>query len=543
MEKLKIFSAGVARNLVSQTVERLKDTEPNMACEMDIGGSSYGINKFLAGEDYDVMILADSSCIDEQLSDFISGYFIWGGNEMVLMGPGASDRDWKDIVLSKNAEIRHTNPYNDPSGYYAVMAMTLADHVERGLSQKLFNHPNYKGLDRRQYENSTMEKRSDDHDVYMLVYRSLAVSRGEEYARLPREMNFGDPTMQDLYRKAVFGVDGGHVVHGSCILHAITIPDRTAHRDLAEAFAREFMAQRFGIYGFTSVQKAVGNWNIKPANMWDREAKYYSLMTLMEINGTNKQLDTIPLDSEDVVLDCGCGPGRIAIQASKRVKKVICLDSSEAMLEECRKNCENAGVTNVEFVLADWQEAESDPTIPEVDVVIQARGGGGPSSLSLLRKTARKYAVNIMWSDGAPCLPESRNKLFVDCYSQDAMEKHPELKPFRRMEPPKNHDGKIFGGRGPIQREGKMPMDSKGLTQYLKDHGIEYTLITVPEGWDRQFSSKEAAYDDLICLSRYPELVDMEKFRENVDSFLTKNEDGWYFFLPTSSDVIYYRTR
>ena len=140
----------------------------------------------------------------------------------------------------------------------------------------------------------------------------------------------------------------------------------------------------------------------------------------------------MPLDAEDVVLDCGCSPGRVAIQAAKRVKKVICLDSSEGMLAECRKNCAAAGITNVEFILADWQIAEVGKDYPEVDVVIQARGGGGPSPLAKIQRTARKYSVNMMWSDGAPCLPESRNKLFVGCYSEEAQEQHPDLRPFHR---------------------------------------------------------------------------------------------------------------
>jgi len=276
------------------------------------------------------------------------------------------------------------------------------------------------------------------------------------------------------------------------------------------------------------------NANASKENMWDSEAKYYSLMTLMEINGTNKQLDCIPLDPEDIVLDCGCGPGRIAIQAAKRVKKVICLDSSEKMLEECRKNCAAANITNVEFVLANWQETEIGKTIPEVDVVIQSRGGGGPSTLSMLQKAARKYAATVMWSDGAPCLPESRSKLFVDCYSEEAMEKYPKLRPFNRIPMPKKPE---------TSPDGKLPMGGYALREALSSKGIDVHITTVEEGWDRQFDTKEAAYEWLIQLSRYPELVNQEKFRENVDKFLTENESGFYFFLPTSSDVSYFKTR
>jgi len=276
------------------------------------------------------------------------------------------------------------------------------------------------------------------------------------------------------------------------------------------------------------------NANAPKENMWDAEAKYYSLMTLMEINGTNKQLDCIPLDSEDIVLDCGCGPGRVAIQVAKRVKKVICLDSSEKMLDECRKNCADANITNAEFVLANWQETEIGKTIPEVDIVIQSRGGGGPSTLSMLQKAARKYAVTIMWSDGAPCLPESRCKLFVDCYSEEAMEKHPTLRPFQRRPMPKEATPAL---------DGKLPMAGYPLREALAPKGIEVQITTVEEGWDRQFGTKEDAYQWLIQLSRHPELVDQKKFRENVDKFLTQNESGYYFFLPTSSDVSYFKTR
>ena len=270
---------------------------------------------------------------------------------------------------------------------------------------------------------------------------------------------------------------------------------------------------------------------VKPS-FWDREARGYSLMTLMEVNGTNLQLDAMPITPDMVILDCGCGPGRVAIQAAKRVKKVICLDSSMEMLEECRRNCEAAGVTNVEYVYADWQETEIGTTIPEVDMIIQSRGGGGPTTLSMLQKAARQYAVTVMWSDGAPCLPQSRNKLFVDCYSEEAMAAHEDLRPFKRP----------AGPRPPMDPD-KLPMSGPALKEVLAKQGIEVHVTKVDEGWDKLFASKEEAYEDLINLSRYPELVNQEQFRANVDKYLTQTAEGWQFFLPTSSDVSWFKTR
>ncbi len=275
----------------------------------------------------------------------------------------------------------------------------------------------------------------------------------------------------------------------------------------------------------------------KKHNMWDGESRSYSLMTLMEVDGTNKQLDAIPLDRDDIVLDCGCGPGRVAIQAAKRVKKVICLDNSEGMLKECKKNCEAAGITNVEFVLADWQETNIGVDIPEVDVVIQSRGGGGPSTYELLKKAARKYAVNIMWTPGAPNLPESRNKLFVNCYSEEVMEQYPRLRPFDRSRFPKKEEVPAD------PQKGALPMGPGKLFRFLKDQGMEVHTTTVPEGWNRHFASKEEAYSWLIQLSDYPDLVDQEQFKRNVDQYLTPDADGYEFFLPTSSDVTYFKTR
>lgn len=276
---------------------------------------------------------------------------------------------------------------------------------------------------------------------------------------------------------------------------------------------------------------------------WDKAAKGYSLMTLMEVNGTNKQLDCLPLEPDMVVLDCGCGPGRVAIQAAKRVKKVICLDSSVGMLEECKKNCEAAGVTNVEFVYADWQETEIGNTIPEVDMVIQSRGGGGPSTLAMLQKASRKYAATIMWAKGAPNLPASRGRLFENCFSEEDMAKVPGLRPMGP--PPGAKPGEKPMGPPPGfgDMEGKLPMGSEGLKAALAKEGIEVHVTTIDEGWDKVFATKEEAYEDLLTLTEHADLVNMEQFKKNVDQFLTPCDEGFYFLLPTQTDVSWFKTR
>ncbi len=552
MGNLKVFSAGVAAHLARQAAERYRDENGETEVALEIGGSTAGVKKLIAGEKYDVMILADSSNIDAlMMPEYADGYCIWGGNEMVIAGNDITSENWKEKLLAPEAVLTHHDPYGDPSGYRAVMAMQLADRVEPGLSEKLLGHPNYKGLDKAQYVKKPGAHKGPQplkDGEYQFIYRSGAVSAGLSFAALPPEMNLGSPMYEEVYNTVSFQISEGVAVRGTAIFHALVIPGTAENRAEAEAFAKIFLANRFMMHGFTPVQRKVGSWSIKLPNMWDTEAKYYSLMTLMEVNGTNKQLDCIPLEPDFVVLDCGCGPGRIAIQAAKRVKKVICLDSSEGMLEECRKNCEAAGVKNVEYVLADWQEAEPGKTFPEVDVVIQSRGGGGPSALSQLCRTARKYAVNIIWAQGAPNLPESRGKLFKDCFSAEALQKYPELRPIdrRRMPPPPGkgmRSGALFGGKGPVDMSDKLPMAGPVLAAELRENGIEPTVTTIDEGWDKVFSTREEAYEDLIALTRHPELVDMEQYKKNVDSFLTPCDGGFLFFLPTQTDVTWFKTR
>lgn len=545
MQPIKVFSAGVAGKLARQAAAQF-EAEHKAACELVVGGSVEGVSRLLGGERFDVMILADSSNIDQMMMPACAdGYFVWAGNQMVVAGRDITSKNWKEKLLAPDARITHMNPFDDPSGYRAVMAMKLADRVEPGLSGRLLNHPNYHGLEPEQYAGGYKPPMKPEDGAYHICYRSVAVSMGEPFAELPPEMNLSDPNCEEIYRTASFQVGGGETVHGTAILHAIVLPKSAENRKGAEAFAQIFLANRFMMHGFTPVQKKVGTWDLKLPNMWDAESRYYSLMTLMEVEGTSKQLDCIPLEPDFVVLDCGCGPGRVAIQAAKRVRHVICLDSSEGMLEECRKNCAAAGVENVSFVLADWQETEIGKTIPEVDVVIQSRGGGGPSTLSMLRKAARRYAATVMWSDGAPCLPESRNKLFVGCYTEEDMERHPELRPFNRPAGPPDgrNGGKMFGARGPVSMDGKLPMAGPALVKALKDLGIEAHVTTVDEGWNRDFATKEEAYTWLLQLSRYPELVNQERFRQNVDAFLTPCEGGYRFFLPTQSDVTWFPTR
>ena len=49
-------------------------------------------------------------------------------------------------------------------------------------------------------------------------------------------------------------------------------------------------------------------------------------------------------------LDFGCGVGRILIPLAQLCEEVVGVDVSEAMLSEARRNCDDQGLSNVEFI-------------------------------------------------------------------------------------------------------------------------------------------------------------------------------------------------
>jgi len=546
--QVKVFSAGVAGEIAQRAAEMLEQQQKDMQCEVVIGGSVEGIQRIKSGEDFDVMILADNTGIEKQLMpEYTEGYYIWGGNSMVIMGKGITDDNWKETLLDPNAQIVHSNPYNDPSGYRAVMAMMLADQVEPGLSDKLLHHPNYHGLEKEQYAGGHRLPEIPQEGTYRITYRSNALSMEAEFAQLPIAMNQGDSECDELYGTVSFETEDGETVFGNMILHGILVAKNTKNREGAEAFVKSFLSNRFMRYGFSPVQGRIGKWEIELPDMWKREGGNYYLLSSMEVNETNRQLDSIPLSPEDVLLDCGCGGGRLAVQAAKRVKKVICLDTSKSMMERCKDNCRQAGVTNVEFILADWQDAEIANVVPEVDVIVQARGCGGPSALSLLKKVARKYAVNISQVQGGANMSVTRKLLFNGCYAKDTIEKYPQLKGLENIvtnpqEVMKRAEN-LAGMKLSADMKGKVPMGGTKMTEYLKKQGIESHVTRVEGGWERVFESRQEAYDWFIQLADYPELLDEARFHQNIDSLLTEQEGGYLFHLPTISEVTWFKTR
>ncbi|MBE3582158.1 MAG: class I SAM-dependent methyltransferase [Thermoanaerobacteraceae bacterium] len=66
------------------------------------------------------------------------------------------------------------------------------------------------------------------------------------------------------------------------------------------------------------------------------------------------------LEPEAEVLDIGCGPGNYALALARRVKKVVALDPSPAMLSLLKARMEEEGIHNIEPVQLSWEEVDLD---------------------------------------------------------------------------------------------------------------------------------------------------------------------------------------
>jgi SAM-dependent methyltransferase len=61
------------------------------------------------------------------------------------------------------------------------------------------------------------------------------------------------------------------------------------------------------------------------------------------------------------VLDVGAGSGRFSLALAPRVRRVIAVDPSEAMLRILRREAGRRGFDNIETILGRWQEVEAGP--------------------------------------------------------------------------------------------------------------------------------------------------------------------------------------
>ena len=254
-ETLQVFTAGVTMGVAKKAVQRWNLDHPERMAELVPGHSVDLLRRIIAGERCDVLISADDAIIGSMLMpQYAKGYRVFAGNRMVVAGEGINSENWIEKLTDPAATFIHNNPYGDPGGYRAVMAILLADKVQPGLTAKLMDHPGHKGMDPRD-EGRPGERPAAD---YTFTYGSGAASRGMDYAVLPAVMDLSDDALAADYAKATFAVDEQNTVCGTPIAHALTIPTGALYPEEAKAFCKLFLKTDFAEAHFLPKDGVVG---------------------------------------------------------------------------------------------------------------------------------------------------------------------------------------------------------------------------------------------------------------------------------------------
>ena len=100
----------------------------------------------------------------------------------------------------------------------------------------------------------------------------------------------------------------------------------------------------------------------KMESTWDARAESFSSAQNRSLEATPEKvvehlLNNKLIDENSRVLDIGGGSGRYAIPISEKVKQVVLTDISSKMLKYAAENAEQAGVSNIEYLKFDLEEA------------------------------------------------------------------------------------------------------------------------------------------------------------------------------------------
>lgn len=128
----------------------------------------------------------------------------------------------------------------------------------------------------------------------------------------------------------------------------------------------------------------------KPASDWDSKAAEMRTKVLESTYAT-EFTQRVRVSPTDTVLDVGCGPGTVGLALAPKVRKVYGLDYSQGMLTALEQNVADMQLSNVEPILASWEDDWS--AVPVCDIAVVSRASivaDMDSALTKLNNYVRK---------------------------------------------------------------------------------------------------------------------------------------------------------
>ena len=86
------------------------------------------------------------------------------------------------------------------------------------------------------------------------------------------------------------------------------------------------------------------------------------------IQPPSELIEKLAINSSDVVVDFGCGPGYFTVELSKKAKKVVAVDISPEMLKKVQNKSQKAGIKNIDFLQSDGKSLQLEDN--SVDLIL-----------------------------------------------------------------------------------------------------------------------------------------------------------------------------
>lgn len=132
------------------------------------------------------------------------------------------------------------------------------------------------------------------------------------------------------------------------------------------------------------------------ASLWNDTAADWEQRAQNELSFNQRQVDTLNIHPDDVVLDVCCGTGPLTIPLAMKVKKVYALDFSGNMLDIVKEKAERSGLSNIEFIQGNWNTMEPGVDYPIVDIAV-TRHSPAQGNILKFSRCAKKYCYSLSY--------------------------------------------------------------------------------------------------------------------------------------------------
>jgi len=273
--EIKIFCAGSLKIPLEKVAQRFESKYGAKAI-IEPSGSLEAVRKITElHKKCDIIALADYKLIAEYLHPkYVDWYIIFATNSVVLAFKDGSKYSeeliadpskWFEILMRPDVRYGFSDPNKDPCGYRAVGIIVLASiyYSNSSILRLLTSGSNIQvtndsgGILIQIPENLSCERgdlfiRPKSVDLialleagsidYAFEYKSVAIQHNLSYIELPRELNLGDPSLDNFYRqitlRLLVGSSNEKTIELQSIAYGLAIPSSAENLQTALKFVK-----------------------------------------------------------------------------------------------------------------------------------------------------------------------------------------------------------------------------------------------------------------------------------------------------------------